>query len=83
MKKVVSGINFVDSFIRLRDANGNQLGKDRMNRDAFNDDIDRSLSNFDSRLIYEIASSGTYYIDAGSHTPRGSVGDYTLAYKVI
>ena len=70
----------LDTYIRLRDANGNLLGKDRMNRDAFNDDV--SIWNYDSKLIYEIASTGTYYVDVSAYRDSYS-GNYTLTYKVI
>jgi Ca2+-binding RTX toxin-like protein len=57
-----------DPFLRLHDAAGNVL--------ASNDDI-TSGSNSDSRIVFVAATSGTYYVDAGSF-----VDGYAGSYKV-
>ncbi len=62
---------YLDTFLRLRDNNGNQL--------AYDDD---SGGNYNSRLLYTPSASGNYYIDAASWY-EGSSGAYTLSYKVI
>lgn len=73
----------LDTYIWLRDASGNVLGKDRLNRFAYDDDNGGSASApYDSRLIYEVASSGTYFIDVGSWQGRSN-GNYALGYTVI
>lgn len=64
--------NSLDTYLRLRDINGNQL--------AFNDDI--SVKNTDSRLTYKATTSGEYFLDAASYA-QASSGDYSLSYKVI
>jgi hypothetical protein len=61
----------LDTFLRVRDSNGNQL--------AYDDD---SGGNNNSRLLYKPLTSGNYYIDAASWY-EGSSGAYTLSYKVI
>jgi serralysin len=62
-----SNASSIDSYLRLRDAAGNQL--------AFNDDGGGGLN---SRITFTATSTGTYYLDAGTYQDQTS-GAYTLS----
>lgn len=56
-----------DTYLRLRDASGNVI--------AFDDDSGPGLY---SALTFTAASTGTFYLDAGSYYSSGDTGGYTL-----
>jgi Ca2+-binding RTX toxin-like protein len=58
-----------DTFLRVRDANGNQL--------AFNDD---SGGRLNSQLAFTASVSGTYYLDAGAFNDQYT-GGYQLSVR--
>ena len=67
----VDGITLDDSYLRVRDASGNQL--------AENDDISSGVVR-DSRLVFTAPSTGTYYLDVGSYNDIGT-GTYSLTVE--
>jgi serralysin len=62
----LDGVSLSDPYLRLYNSSGTQV--------AFNDDGGPGL---DSRLIYTVSSSGTYYISAGAYADWGT-GTYTI-----
>lgn len=63
----LNGITLENPYLRLRNSLGAEI--------AFNDDDGSGSSN--SLLIFQPTSSGTYYLDAGSHLDTG-VGSYSM-----
>src|SRR5262249_11844057 len=58
-----------DPYVRLHDANGTEI--------AHNDDFG---TGYDAHLVFQVAQSGTYYIDAGSYADYYT-GTYTIEVK--
>ena len=73
----LNGITLEDPYLRLYDTNGMSI--------ASNDDIptgsDGSVSPLDSQLSFTVATTGTYYLSAGSYQGSGK-GTYTLSATV-
>jgi hypothetical protein len=67
-----SASNPLDSYLRLFDSNQKKV--------AYNDDVNESSP--DSRMVYRPSVSGLYYLDAGAFGD-GTIGDYSLSYKII
>ena len=61
------GGTLVDSYLRLRDANGALV--------AQNDDA--SVIGSDSQIVFAVTASGTYYVEAGAYADDGT-GTYRL-----
>ena len=64
-----SGVNNLDAFLQLRDANGNVLASDD------------PTSGFDASLSYTLGA-GQFFLVVGSHGHYGDVGQYTLTGTV-
>ena len=78
--------NNLDPYISLRGLTGAELMKDTLQHPAYSNDegaVPKVASTLhDSKLVYKIGTAGTYYIDVGAFM-NNSLGDYSLAYKVI
>jgi hypothetical protein len=61
----------LDSYLTLRDAQGNQV--------TYNDDSDGGLN---SRIIFTAEKSGAYYLDASSYASRSS-GSYEISSSLV
>lgn len=62
----------LDSYLKLFNSDQKKV--------ACNDDVNASC--LDSRIVYRPSVSGQYFLDAGAFG-NGTIGDYSLSYKII
>ena len=62
----------LDSYLKLFNSDQKKV--------AYNDDLNESC--LDSRIVYRPSVSGQYFLDAGAFG-NGTIGDYSLSYKII